>query len=131
VYSVANVDRQREPCFLKECSVRCSSAMRAHSGVVAQLLNNNEYHIEFQGFLTNHVKHAVVALAGLDAPDAVIKKFWDQCALSSACRTVHLFRRHSDLGSYHYRVSRIDMFDGREVRLWLGQDTRHEARDAK
>ncbi len=31
------------------------------------LLNDQSYHIEFNGFLTNHVKHAVIALKRLEA----------------------------------------------------------------
>jgi hypothetical protein len=32
--------------------------------IVETLLNDQSYHIEFNGFLSNHVKHAVVALNG-------------------------------------------------------------------
>ena len=35
--------------------------------VVETLLNDQSYHIEFNGFLTNHVKHAVIALNRLGA----------------------------------------------------------------
>jgi len=32
------------------------------------LLNDHSYHIEFNGFLTNHVKHAVIALKPIRGP---------------------------------------------------------------
>ncbi|MEV8603901.1 HAD-IA family hydrolase [Streptomyces griseoviridis] len=39
---------------------------------VEDLLDDSTYHIEFNGHLTNHIKHAVVALAGLGvAPDRI------------------------------------------------------------
>lgn len=48
--------------------------------VVHELLNNKSFDIEFNGHLTNHVKHAVIALAGLDAPAELIKKYHDNYA---------------------------------------------------
>lgn len=45
-----------------------------------QLLNDRSYHIEFNGHLTNHVKHAVVALAGLGAPAERIRDYYDTYA---------------------------------------------------
>jgi hypothetical protein len=45
--------------------------------VVEALLNDQAYHIEFNGFLTNHVKHAVVALKGLGASPQRIKEYYD------------------------------------------------------
>jgi hypothetical protein len=44
------------------------------------LLNNRKFHIEYHGFLTNHAKHAVVALQRLDAGPDTIQKYWDECA---------------------------------------------------
>jgi hypothetical protein len=71
--------------------------MRAHiSPVVADLLDNNDYHIEFHGYLTNHVKHAIVALAGLDAPDDVIRAYWDTCApCTPCCSVLDAWRSHA------------------------------------
>jgi hypothetical protein len=43
-------------------------------------LNDRSYHIEFNGHLTNHVKHAVVALAGLGASPQRIKAYYDNYA---------------------------------------------------
>jgi hypothetical protein len=50
------------------------------SRVTADLLNDRQYHIEFNYFLTNHAKHAVVALHGLKRPADVIQTYWDKCA---------------------------------------------------
>ena len=44
------------------------------------LLDDRTYHIEFNGHLTNHVKHAVVALAGLGAEPERIQSYYDQYA---------------------------------------------------
>ena len=37
--------------------------------MINELLDDQRYDIEFNGHLTNHVKHAVIALAGLGVPD--------------------------------------------------------------
>jgi len=50
------------------------------SAVVEQLLNDRTYHIEFNGHLTNHAKHAVVALAGLGINPQRIKAYYDSYA---------------------------------------------------
>ncbi|MFI9508898.1 questin oxidase family protein [Nocardia sp. NPDC052566] len=50
---------------------------------VADLLDDRSYHIEFNGHLTNHVKHAVIALAGIGAPDSVIRAYHENyCELT-------------------------------------------------
>lgn len=49
----------------------------ADSGLIEELLNDKSHHIEFNGHLTNHVKHAVVALAGLGAAPEKIKGYYD------------------------------------------------------
>ncbi|MHB9863797.1 HAD-IA family hydrolase [Streptomyces sp. YIM S03343] len=46
-------------------------------GVVDTLLDDRTHHIEFNGHLTNHVKHAVVALAGLGMTPERIKAYHD------------------------------------------------------
>jgi HAD superfamily hydrolase (TIGR01509 family) len=46
-------------------------------GTVERLLDDRTYHIEFNGHLTNHVKHAVVALAGLGVEPRRIKEYHD------------------------------------------------------
>ncbi|WP_084529984.1 questin oxidase family protein [Nocardia crassostreae] len=43
---------------------------------VADLLDDRSHHIEFNGHLTNHVKHAVVALAAIGAPEHVIRDYY-------------------------------------------------------
>jgi questin oxidase-like protein len=45
--------------------------------LVETLLNDQSFHIEFNGFLSNHVKHAVVALNGLEASPKMIKEYYD------------------------------------------------------
>jgi len=45
--------------------------------LVETLLNDQSFHIEFNGFLSNHVKHAVVALNGLGASPKMIKEYYD------------------------------------------------------
>lgn len=47
-----------------------------HRSLVTRLLDDDTCHIEFNGFLTNHAKHAVVALAGLDTPDERIAQYY-------------------------------------------------------
>jgi hypothetical protein len=47
---------------------------------IDQLLNDRTYHIEFNGHLTNHAKHAVVALAGLGASPQRIRAYYDNYA---------------------------------------------------
>ncbi|MCF6475143.1 questin oxidase family protein [Nonomuraea sp. MG754425] len=48
--------------------------------VIDELLDDRSYHIEFNGHLTNHAKHAVVALAGLGVPAGEIKAYYDAYA---------------------------------------------------
>ncbi|MEV4506100.1 questin oxidase family protein [Streptomyces klenkii] len=44
--------------------------------VIAQLLDDRSYHIEFNGPSTNHAKPTVIALAGLNSPVADIKAYY-------------------------------------------------------
>jgi hypothetical protein len=41
------------------------------------LLNDQSHHIEFNGFLTNHIKHGVIALKRLEASPQRIKEYYD------------------------------------------------------
>mmetsp|Transcript_26397 Transcript_26397/g.71322 ORF Transcript_26397/g.71322 Transcript_26397/m.71322 type:complete len:437 (-) Transcript_26397:96-1406(-) len=50
--------------------------------LVSGLLADRAHGIEFHGFLSNHSKHAVIALAGLGASDARIKQYFSSY---SAC----------------------------------------------
>jgi hypothetical protein len=50
------------------------------SKVVKTLLDDASYHIEFNVFLSNHVKHAVVALHGLGASAQRIQEYYDSYA---------------------------------------------------
>ncbi len=47
------------------------------AALVEDMLNDRTHHIEFNGHLTNHVKHAVVALAGLGIAPERIKAYHD------------------------------------------------------
>ncbi|TDB54630.1 questin oxidase family protein [Photorhabdus khanii] len=48
--------------------------------MINKLLNDRSYHIEFNGHLTNHVKHAVIALHGLGISVGRIKDYYDNYA---------------------------------------------------
>lgn len=50
------------------------------SALVEELLGDRTYYIEFNGHLTNHAKHAVVALAGLGASEQRIRDYYDNYA---------------------------------------------------
>ena len=39
--------------------------MTDHNNRVEQMLDDKSFHIEFHGYLSNHAKHAVIALNGL------------------------------------------------------------------
>ena len=47
---------------------------------VREMLADNSYHIEFHGYLTNHRKHAVIALRGLGAEAGFIQNYVDDYA---------------------------------------------------
>uniref|UniRef100_A0A7R9YFR3 Uncharacterized protein n=1 Tax=Pinguiococcus pyrenoidosus TaxID=172671 RepID=A0A7R9YFR3_9STRA len=63
--------------FASTTSNAGASAEREVHETTHRLLDNEEYHIEFNGYLSNHVKHAVVALHGLQASPADIQRYWD------------------------------------------------------
>jgi hypothetical protein len=46
--------------------------------VSQNLLNNRQFDIEFHGYLSNHAKHAIVALDRIEAPDERIREYWDE-----------------------------------------------------
>ncbi|WP_165191598.1 questin oxidase family protein [Caulobacter soli] len=50
------------------------------ANVVEALLADRAYHIEFNGHLTNHAKHAVVALAGLGAAPEQVRAYYENYA---------------------------------------------------
>lgn len=54
------------------------------SKIVTELLTDKTYHIEFNGHLTNHAKHAVIALAGLGVSDQKIKEYYENHAKMTA-----------------------------------------------
>ncbi|RDI53402.1 questin oxidase family protein [Nocardia mexicana] len=47
---------------------------------VSDLLDDRTHHIEFNGHLTNHVKHAVVALAAIGASEQRIREYYREYA---------------------------------------------------
>ncbi|WP_434389948.1 questin oxidase family protein [Melittangium boletus] len=96
--------------------------------LVEDMLNDQAHHIEFNGHLTNHVKHAVVALAGLGASPGKIKAYYDNYArltpygygLEAPKRSKHTITednwkhflgRRTSYGSY------CDFFDRRQKEL--------------
>lgn len=56
---------------------RIVAALPDSGSLVEDMLNDRTHHIEFNGHLTNHVKHAVVALAGLGVAPERIKAYHD------------------------------------------------------
>lgn len=55
----------------------------SRKGLVNTLLNDQSYHIEFNGHLTNHNKHAVIALYRLGASKKRIKEYYESYALKT------------------------------------------------
>lgn len=68
------------PGFAQTKDGDLSALARNRSAVVTELLNDRTYHIEFNGHLTNHAKHAVIALARLGAPAERIMAFYENYA---------------------------------------------------
>ena len=54
------------------------SSTSSSSPVAQALLNDKTYDIEFHGYLSNHVKHAIIALDKLRAPDQRIQGYWNE-----------------------------------------------------
>ncbi len=98
--------------------------------IVETLLSDQSYHIEFNGFLTNHVKQGVVALKGLEASAQRIKEFYDHYVkyttygfgLEAPKTSEHIitqdnwqiyFGKHSSFSSY------CQFFDQKEKELGL------------
>ncbi|MBA5234956.1 questin oxidase family protein [Pectobacterium aroidearum] len=46
--------------------------------MINELLNDKQFDIEFNGHLTNHVKHAVIALTGLGVPDERVAWYYQR-----------------------------------------------------
>ena len=100
------------------------------SRLVETLLDDQSYHIEFNGFLTNHAKHAVIALHRLGASPQRIQEYYDsyaQCTtygygLEPARPSEHTitqdnwqvyFGKHCSFTSY------CDFFDRKELELGM------------
>lgn len=66
-------------CGVQTAPQQYASTTAAYE-VTERLLADETYHIEFNGYLSNHAKHAVIGLYGLDASPKAIQKYWDMCA---------------------------------------------------
>lgn len=60
--------------------VRMTIDDHSRNTCIQSLLDDTSYHIEFNGHLTNHNKHAVVALSGLGASEKRIKSYYENYA---------------------------------------------------
>jgi len=58
-------------------SATATTTTTAATTTLHRLLANREYDIEFHGYLSNHAKHAVIALERLGAPATRIQDYWD------------------------------------------------------
>ncbi|MFE9172401.1 questin oxidase family protein [Streptomyces kebangsaanensis] len=109
---------------------------RTGTDVVDRLLDDRTHHIEFNGHLTNHVKHAVVALAGLGVEPRRIEEYHDNYVsltpygfpVEPARRPQHiidddnwleLLGKRTDFAAY------CDFFDRRERELGMPGVLRH------
>ncbi|RDI67577.1 questin oxidase family protein [Nocardia pseudobrasiliensis] len=77
---------------------------------VRDLLDDRGHHIEFNGHLTNHVKHAVVALAAIGAPERLVREYYADYAELTAYGFPLEPRRESD-----------QVIDGGNWREFIGQ----------
>ncbi|WP_216897419.1 questin oxidase family protein [Nocardia alni] len=97
---------------------------------VADLLDDRSHHIEFNGHLTNHVKHAVVALAALGAPESLIRDYYKNYAQLTAygypleparesARPIDSDTWRDFLGARKYFSAYSAFFDGEVARLGI------------
>ncbi len=102
------------------------------SPVIEKLLNDRRHHIEFNGHLSNHVKHAVVALARLGASPERIRDYYENYAtmttygfgLEPARPSRHVITDENwrqFLGGRTSYSSYCDFFDRKERELGLGE----------
>lgn len=57
--------------------MKMSSERKISSETIETLLNDQSFHIEFNGFLSNHAKHAVIALYHLGLSPKMVKEYYD------------------------------------------------------
>lgn len=86
---------------------------------LALLLNDASYDIEFGGFLTNHVKHALVALAKLakDENTPRVERYWSRYTTNTPYN-IKLDPAHpvSEVSGYSLlRFSPLRLLDGEAV----------------
>ncbi|MEO3868330.1 questin oxidase family protein [Nonomuraea sp. B12E4] len=100
--------------------------------VIDELLDDRTYHIEFNGHLTNHAKHAVIALAGLGVPAAEVRAYYDAYAKLTSygfgleppkpdLHHINEHNWHTHLGGRTSFWSYCDFFDRRERELGLDE----------
>lgn len=103
------------------------------STLIDELLADQSYYIEFNGHLTNHAKHAVVALYGLGAEPEEVRRYYDNYAKLTAYgygleppRSVgglelneQNWQRH--LGKRTGFAAFCDFFDAEERRLGMAE----------
>ncbi|MFA6060556.1 MAG: questin oxidase family protein [Taibaiella sp.] len=98
--------------------------------LVNTLLNDQSYHIEFNGHLTNHNKHAVVALHGLGASEERIKSYYEAYAFKtpygygleapkSSKHVISLENWKTYLGKRTSYSSYYQFFDSQEKKLGM------------
>ena len=98
--------------------------------VVERLLNDQTYHIEFNVFLTNHVKHAVIALDKLGASPQRIREYYDSYSDSTTYgygleprrvseQTITQDNWRSYFGKHCSFTSYCEFFDEREKQLGM------------
>lgn len=98
--------------------------------LVADLLDDRSHHIEFNGHLTNHVKHAVVALAAIGAPEETIRDYYrDYARLTPygfpleprrpVTQTIDAHNWREFLGGRVHYSAYCDFFDAEVARLGI------------
>jgi len=72
-----NPDSPKAQQLANQGKITMSTDEKKELNVMETLLNDQSYHIEFKVFLTNHVKHAVIALKRLGASPQRIQEYYD------------------------------------------------------
>jgi len=72
-----NPDSPKAKQLANQGKITMSTDEKKELKLMETLLNDQSYHIEFKVFLTNHVKHAVIALKRLGASPQRIQEYYD------------------------------------------------------
>lgn len=97
---------------------------------VWDLLDDRSYHIEFNGHLTNHAKHAVIALTAIGAPEQIIRDYYAAYAALTpygfpleprreSAQVVDATNWHHFLGQRAHFSAYCDFFDAEVQRLGI------------